>query len=88
MVSTTSDKQISRIFQGFFWDKLQFFKTTSKIQHLFKTVRTMKEYKQTGVEKLIYTKDNLLVTVGNDRTTPILINLCHLLVACTRFLSV
>ena len=40
------------------------------------------------VEKLIYTKDNLLVTVGNDRTTPILINLCHLLVACTRFLSV
>ena len=24
----------------------------------------------------------------NDRTTPMLINLCHLLVACTRFLSV
>ena len=40
------------------------------------------------VEKLIYTKDNLLVTVGNDGTTPILINPCHLLVACTRFLSV
>ena len=48
MVRTTSDKEILRIFQGFLWDKLQFFKTTSKIQHLFKTVRTMKEYKQTG----------------------------------------
>ena len=73
-------------FQGFLWDKLLFFKTTSKSQHLFKTVRTIITNRR--VEKLIYTKDNLLVTVGNDRTTPILINLCHLLVACTRFLSV
>ena len=48
MVRTTSDKEILRIFQGFWWDKLQFFKTTSKIQHLFKIVRTMKEYKRTN----------------------------------------
>ena len=41
-------KKFQGYFKDFLWDKLLFFKTTGKIQHLFKIVRTMKEYKRTN----------------------------------------